>query len=228
MPLLSVPKRSLPRGSSSSLRGQSPDWPVIHMTVQLKTLVPCLPPVWQRKASREVNVPTQSTEHPLSVPARMGCRACPLGTPPPSWDSSPRGGQISVAGCSLSGSQTLCLALRVPLHRVPTTSDRDTCCRGWEMEAGPRGSPAGCSGPSRSSEFVSSPWGPPLLARRPPPLPARGPWANPSISLDLSIPRKEPDSNAHLLAYQGLPPNAQNRACCLSGPHEHLGKDEGL
>ena len=40
--------------------------------------------------------------------------------------------------------------------------------------------------------------------------------------------KREPDSNAHLLAYQGLPPNAQNRACRLSGPHEHLGKDEGL
>lgn len=81
-------------------------------------------------------------------------------------------------------------------------------------------SAAGCSGPSRSSEFVSSPGDPLCLLRslgqsRPP-------------SLDLSIPRKEPDSNAHLLAYQGLHPNAQNRACLLSGPREHLRKDETL
>lgn len=55
-----------------------------------------------------------------------------------------------------------------------------------------------------------------------------GPWANPGTSLDLSIPRKEPDSNAHLLAYQGLHPNAQNRACLLSGPREHLRKNETL
>lgn len=40
--------------------------------------------------------------------------------------------------------------------------------------------------------------------------------------------KREPDSNAHLLAYQGLHPNAQNRACLLSGPCEHLRKDEGL
>ena len=41
VPLLWVPKHSLPRGSSSSLGGRA-DWPMIDATVQLKVL-PCPP-----------------------------------------------------------------------------------------------------------------------------------------------------------------------------------------
>lgn len=80
-------------------------------------------------------------------------------------------------------------------------------------------SPAGCSGGAQQviRVCIQSP-GDPLLAQV---LGQSRHLLDPQC-----IPRKEPDSNAHLLAYQGLHPNAQNRACLLSGPGEHLRKDE--